>query len=280
MGEHDGKKEVKVVPGLIYLYGLIPVEEAGIKSLPALKGLDGESEVRPLPLKNSVALICQLDEQAYTEESIKDKANHDMEWLQEKAFHHHETLLSLYKRFTVIPMKFCTIFSNKESLSETLLKNEEKLSRLFMAIKEKEEWNLKIYSDDDRLKQRVLNQNPLILKKKEKIGGLSPGRQYFEKIKMEKMIEQELEREKDAACKEIHEKLTRFSLLDQVKRNWRKEVTGRDESMNWNSVYLVKGSKTDEFLEEINRIKEKFSSAGWTFEATGPWPAYHFASLN
>lgn len=265
---------------MIYLYGIIPVQEAVKEVLPTLKGLDDKSQIRFLELKETVAVVCHLDGKAYTKELILDKTNHDMEWLQEKAFHHHETLLALHKRFTVIPMKFCTLFSSEDSLREAILQKEDNLLRIFVTIKENEEWNLKIYCDDERIKQHVMAQNPVVLDHQEEIGKMSPGKQFFEKRKMEKIMEQEMEKEKQAVCEQLHERLVEFSLLNQVKRNWKKEVTGRRESMSWNSVYLVSGAKVNEFHEQIRSLKEDILSEGWTLEATGPWPAYHFASLN
>lgn len=264
---------------LVYLYGLIPSEEADEETLPEFKGLDGEHDVYPLAIKNTVAFVCHLDGNDYSEESIKDKINNDMEWLQEKAFHHHEMMIALNERYNVIPMKFCTIFANEDSLRETIENNEEKLLDSFARIDGNEEWNLKIYCDDDELKKHVTDHNSNIEAKKQEISQLSPGRQYFEKRKIEKLIDQEMENEKNKTCQEVHDQLTRFSLHDTVKKNWNKDVTGRVDNMCWNSVYLVPAAQTDRFIEKMNELKEPLAEQGWKFEASGPWPAYHFSSL-
>lgn len=41
-----------------------------------------------------------------------------MEWVKDKAFHHHETLIKLRERTTIIPMKFCTIYQSENSLGD------------------------------------------------------------------------------------------------------------------------------------------------------------------
>lgn len=264
---------------LFYLYGLIPDKEAAKESLPAFKGLDDHHDVYPMSIKNMMAVVCQLNEEDYSEELIKEKTNNDMEWLQEKAFHHHEMLIALNKRYNVIPMKFCTIFANEQSLRHSIEINEEKLTDSFALLDGNEEWNLKIYCDDKKLKELVSVHNSTIEAKKEEISKLSPGKRYFEKRKIEQMIDKELEKEKNVVCEGVHEKLARFSLHDTVKRNWSKDVTGRNDSMSWNSVYLVQGPQVEDFLGEINQLKDRLAGLGFTSEASGPWPAYHFASL-
>ncbi|HEX7064562.1 MAG TPA: GvpL/GvpF family gas vesicle protein [Bacillales bacterium] len=263
---------------LVYLYGLIPDKELEKEALPAYKGLDGKHEVYPMSIKDMAALVCYLDENEYSEAAIKEKTN-DMEWLKENAFHHHEMLIALNERYNVIPMKFCTIFANDESLRETIEKNEAKLTNSFSLIEGNEEWNLKIYCDDTELKKHVSAHNSNIEAKKEEISQLSPGRQYFAKKKIGQMVEQELENEKNAVCEGIHEQLSQFSLHDTVKKNWNKDVTGRKDQMSWNSVYLVPNARVEDFLKKINQLKEEWAGFGWKFEASGPWPAYHFASL-
>lgn len=263
---------------LVYLYGIVPDEEAGQKALPAFKGLDGEHDLCSVSINNMAALICHLDEDDYSEVSIKEKMNNDLEWLQEKAFHHHEILMALNERYTVIPMKFCIIFSCEQNLRETVEKNQATLTQAFTVIKGNEEWNLKIYCDDPELKKHVGAHNADIEARKKEISRLSPGRQYFEKRKIEKMLDVSLEREKNRVCEEIHDRLTGLSLHHEVKRNWNKDVTGRNEEMSWNSVYLVPNAEIDRFLKEIKHLKDQYASS-WTFEVTGPWPAYHFASL-
>ncbi|GGB35662.1 gas vesicle protein GvpL [Virgibacillus dakarensis] len=265
---------------LVYLYGVIPAKELEKEAFPVVKGLDQQHKVYPLAVNNTLAVVCHLDDQDYSEESIKEKMNNDMEWLREKAFHHHEMLIALNERYNVIPMKFCTIFANEENLRETIEKNEEKLLRSFSLIDGSEEWNLKIYCDDTVLKSYISANNANIEAKKEEISQFPPGKQYFAKRKIEQMVDKELEKEKDKVCENAHAQLRQFSLHETIKKNWNKDVTGREDNMSWNSVYLVPVSHVTGFLQKINELKDTWANLGWKFEATGPWPAYHFAGLS
>ncbi|WP_062237599.1 GvpL/GvpF family gas vesicle protein [Fictibacillus sp. FJAT-27399] len=266
---------------LIYLYGLIPTKEAAAhQSFPSYTGFDGERKLYTIPVNNVTAVICKLDSDHYSEEAIKDKIDSDMDWLQEKAFHHHETVAALYKSFTIIPLKFCTIYKNEASLKQTIQSNETRIEETLSTLQGNEEWNVKIYSDDHELKKQVSENNSAIEAKKQEISELPRGRQFFEKKKIDKLIEDELENEKNRVCEQVHEKLTVHSLHAAIKKNWSKDVTGLKENMAWNSVFLLPIPKVESFLDEMKQFNQELGGTGWRFEATGPWPAYHFSSFS
>ncbi|KMJ57768.1 gas vesicle protein GvpL [Bacillus sp. LL01] len=265
---------------LIYLYGLVPSTESASLPLPSMKGFDGKGEMYTISIGEITAIVSSLDAKEYSEDIIKEKINSDMEWLQEKAFHHHETVMGLSKLYTVIPLKFCTLYKNENSLRDIVQQNQSKMTEKFALLKGNEEWNLKIYCNDELLKKQVSQSNPAIEERREEISQLSKGKQFFEKKKLDKLIEEEVEKEKDRISEEIHTHLQGFVLLGNVKRNWGKDVTGRKENMTWNSVYLISSSKVEQFLEEIQQFEKKMEEMGWQFEPTGPWPAYHFSSFS
>lgn len=264
----------------IYLYGLIPTREIEDASFDSFIGIDGVHIVYALPLDSTTAIVCELDETDYSEEALQERMNNDMEWLQEKAMHHHEALLVLHSQYTLIPMKFCTIYKNIENLAGKMEKSQEDIHQLFAKLKGNQEWNLKIYCDDSVLKEHVMSHNATIAAKQEEISQLSPGKQFFQKRKLDLWVQKELEEEKNKICRQLHEEISQLALADKVKRNWNKEVTGRNVDMSWNSVYLLQSDSVETFLQDIQEKKRVYAEHGWTLEASGPWPAYHFVSLS
>jgi len=265
---------------LIYLYSLIPETEANARSIGELKDFGGKDNLRIVPIQDTAAIVCTLDGDEYSEELIKDKTSNDMEWLQEKAFHHHETVLALAKQFTVIPLKFCTLYKSEESLISSIEPNADKLADTFKSISGKEEWNLKIYCDDKALKKQFSDNNPALAEKMLEISELPKGKQFFEKRKIDKWIDGEIEKEKDQVSEGIHEKLCGHTCSGHVKKTWGKDATGRNDPMTWNSVYLVDKSGVDAFLNKIEELQKEMETAGWQLEASGPWPVYHFSSIS
>lgn len=264
---------------LMYLYGIIPNHDQNEAHLPSFKGLDDQHDVYVLSYGDIAAVVCKLDEHEYGEDQIHQKTN-QMEWVQEKAYHHHEVLLTIREHFTVIPMKFCTIYSNKTSLEQMLQNQHDNLVKQLSRLENREEWNLKIYCDSDKLKEQVEAHNSNIETKKEEISQMSPGRQYLEKRKLDKLINEEVEKEQQTFCSTLHHELEGFCKDSTVKKNWNKDVTGKTEEMCWNSAYLLSVDNVEAALEKITEMKFKAAQDGWQIEATGPWPAYHFANLS
>src|SRR5699024_1836670 len=139
---------------MIYLYGLVPDGEEEQNSLPVMKGFDGKGSLYTIPINNTTAIVCELDSKLYSEETIENKMN-DMDWLQEKAFHHHETITALHNSYTFIPLKFCTIYKNEANLHESIQSSEAKVENSFNLLEGNEEWTLKIYCDDNKLKKKI-----------------------------------------------------------------------------------------------------------------------------
>ncbi|PAF23602.1 hypothetical protein CHH49_03340 [Terribacillus saccharophilus] len=260
----------------IYLYGIVPANELDVTPFSPFTGIDKEQKATIARYGDIAAIYTEVDAEAYEGEALETRMKDDLEWLQESAMHHHEVLLSLQKQYTLIPMKFCTIYLSQGSLEEKLCEQAETIETLFTRIKGSEEWNLKIYCDDEPLREHVLQHSPSIKEKMKEIESLPPGRQFFEKRKIDQLVGDELEKEKNQFCEQIHAELTEIASEEKVKTAWSKDVTGRELEMSWNSVYLIQKNQVEAFLELVQQKNEESASSGWKFEATGPWPAYHF----
>ncbi|GGF17427.1 protein gvpL [Halobacillus andaensis] len=263
---------------LFYLYGIISSSNDQKNLFSSYQGIDKKHELEVKEYGELSAVFCYVDEEEFGEEVLEEKTN-QMEWVQEKAFHHHEMLIKLRENATIIPMKFCTIYKTEQNLQSMIDSYHQQMKDLLQQLEGKEEWNLKIYCDRDKLTENVGDHNLNIKKKKEEIAQLSKGRQYLESRKLDQYIQQEVEKEQEQFSSKIHDQLTEYSVDDTVKKNWNRDVTGRDEEMCWNSAYLVPIEKVESFLALVTEAKKTHQEAGWIFEATGPWPAYHFAKL-
>ncbi|WP_179133906.1 GvpL/GvpF family gas vesicle protein [Halobacillus massiliensis] len=262
----------------LYLYGIMMTPQNETKPFSSMKGIDNEHEVQIKVFDELSAVICHVDESEYGEEVLEEKTD-QMEWVQEKAFHHHEMLMKLNEEITIIPMKFCTIYQSENNLGKMINDHKSQMLSLLEQLDDKEEWNLKIYCDREKLTKQVADHNLNIKEKREEIAQMSKGRQYLESRKLDQYIEQEAEREQDQFGSALHEKLTQWSAQDTVKKNWKRDVTGREEEMCWNSAYLVPLKDVENFLEIISEANKKNEDSGYILEITGPWPAYHFVNL-
>ncbi|WP_114603884.1 GvpL/GvpF family gas vesicle protein [Staphylococcus sp. EZ-P03] len=266
---------------LLYLYALVPASELEDTELPSLTGFDKKGSLYTVPIDDNItSIVCDLDGDEYSESVIENKIDNDMEWLQEKAFHHHETIETLYQNYTLIPLKFCTIYKTKDSLKSTIQDVEEKINATFDFLQDKEEWTLKLYTDDNKLKKEISKHNKNVEEKRRELDGMSKGKRFFAEKKIDTFVDTELENEKDRVGEALHQKIKALAVDYSIKKNWGRDVTGLKEEMVYNSVYLLPKDKVDAFLEIIDNEKNELPEEGWRIEATGPWPAYHFSSFN
>lgn len=265
---------------LQYLYAFIPTKEYNHESSPILKGIEEESVIEFKEFGDITAVICQVDQEGFSEENLA-KNIEDMTWLQEKAFHHHQVINQLHTSYTIIPLKFGTIYETVNNLKATVSEYEEEILNLLSKLEGNEEWNVKIYVKDDKFRESVLTTNEEIKKKEEEISELPKGKQFFEKKKMSQFIEDQIDKTIKSSCKEIHERLKGFALEDKLKKNWNKKVTGKAEDMHWNSAYLLPKKDSDAFIAAIKEEQKQAyeTETGIKFEVTGPWPAFHFSNF-
>lgn len=272
------RKKRDNMENLTYLYALVPASEIDKEPLPSITGFDGEHELFTSKVNdNIVAIVTSLDGEAYSESIIEDKVDNDMEWLQEKAFHHHETISTLNQHYTLIPLKFCTIYKSEDNLRETIGEVKDKVTETFAYLQGKEEWTIKIYCDDSKLRDKLSVNNEKVEAKRQEISNLPKGRRFFEEKKIDRLIDTELENEKDRISESLHNQVKSYAIEQKVKKNWSKDVTGLKEDMILNSVYLLSEDKVEQFKSDIAEWEKNNKGEELRIDANGPWPAYHFS---
>lgn len=104
-------------------------------------------------------------------------------------------------------------------------------------------------------KKGISEMNESVKVKKEEISYLLLGRQFFEKKKIDQLIERELEFYKNKVCEEIYDKFKELLFYDFVKKNWSKDVMGVVGQMVWNSVFFFLFLQIIKFVIEIEEFQ-------------------------
>ncbi len=56
-------------------------------------------------------------------------------------------------------------------------------------------------------------------------------------------------------------------------------IHGRPAEMVMNAAVLVADESRTRFRQIVAALQEEFAACGFSYELTGPWPPYHFASV-
>jgi hypothetical protein len=263
----------------IYVYALVPTKEK--ERFPVIKklGVDDKHTILLKEFGQLTAVVCNLDNQDFSKERIEEHAQ-DPSWITVKATHHHDVISTLHNNCTVLPLKFCTIYSNEKSLKDELSRKEENICRLLSYFKNREGWNVKIYCDKEKVTNYVNENNPLIKETKQKINKMSPGKQFLMKKKFDLVLLKSVNEEIETLTNKIHEKIVNLSDQYTPKKIWNKQITGKKEDMVWNGVYLINnGDATKKFKLDVLQIQKEYEEIGFLLECTGPWPPYDFSEV-
>lgn len=261
----------------IYIYGVIIAEELQRSEVPSIIGIDHQNITLKI-IKDIATVITPVDAHSFSQQQI-DLQLKDTEWLREKAFHHHQMIAAINEHLTVIPMPFCTIFQNEENLENSLNEQHDSLLERLFAMQGKKEWNLKIFCLPEKALSNVLKNNSAVIELREKLPLMPKGKQFLMKKKLEQLILSEFDLEQSRWRKEIIEQLETLVSEANLRQNWGKDVTERKDEMIVNCDFLVDQNKTEQFLNKIEEIEQRFKTLGCTFHVTGPWPPYHFSKM-
>ncbi|MEH6939874.1 GvpL/GvpF family gas vesicle protein [Bacillus sp. JJ664] len=262
----------------IYLYGLLPTIQLKQTPFRAVKGIDKLNTCIETFEEVSV-VFCRLTDEEFAEPVLQVKMK-DPKWIHKQAMHHHETIVAYSKNYLFLPTKFCTIYSCVEKLREDIMQKQTDIVTLFDNLKEKEEWNVKMYYEKSRFFKHFEEHSNVIKIMKDDLKHLPPGKQFFMKKKQGQMIEIEAQNELLLLSQNLENLLLKETVGNKTRENWSRNATGKNMDMIYNSTALVPIEKIQRFEELINEFVQMYEEKGISIELSGPWPFYHFASLD
>lgn len=268
-------KQSMVQTEYLYVYGLTYLDEIEKEKLPDLTGID-HRPVYPLVHDNLVAIVTSVRAEDFSQEKI-DTNLKNTEWLKSNAFHHHECIFDIHKQITILPLPFSTIFESEKNLRNYLDKQKSNFQKNLTSINGKEEWNLKLFCDQEKLLTFAVAHDPSIIDLKEKIRTMPKGRQFLFKKKLEQQIASQSESLQSQCWLDIHEQLRPLFSESHLRQNWSKEVTERKEEMIANCDFLIPRQNVSHFFTQVKELEEKLNESGCSFQISGPWPPYHFS---
>jgi len=237
-------------------------------------GIDGKSKTEICSLGDIEAIISPVDLLKYGSKEIAKNAKEDLKWIIKHAQMHERVIEEAMKESAVVPMKFGVVFKNKKNLEDTLHKNSDKFKKILKSLDGKEEWSVKIYVNEKKLKDEIKNRNKTLKKELKNAKKLPKGADYFKELEVEEKVNRILLKEIEKYSKSFFKALK--SLAESARENkiLSKEFVGKDDSMILNSAYLVKKDNIKRFKKKLKELES--SNESFIFECTGPWPPYNF----
>jgi hypothetical protein len=252
---------------LIYCYG---VTKDSIEN--NIIGFNSEL-IYIISFKDIKAVVSEVSSNEFSQESLT-KNFKDMSWLSQNAPIHEEVVTTIMGSQTIVPMKFCTIFSEKQNvlgmLEEKYADLKENLDRLKGTI----EVSVKVYYSSSTLMDKAKKISKEISDLEEEKKSKSPGAAYFIDQKIDLLA-------KDLVGKLLYkEKHTVIQLIQSLALEYRenellaKKVTKKD--MVLNSAVLLANDSKEIFFKKLDELK--LSHPLIEISVSGPFPPYNFVS--
>ena len=258
---------------VIYLYCLARPECLSVVKSLAEQGVPGVDERRPISLLQQdelVAVIGEVDLSEFSDQNLQA-----LDWVAPRACRHEVVVEAIMGASPVLPVKFGTIFRSPTSLIGLLTQHGDTISRFLEELRDKAEWSVKGYLDEEVARRKVAAADPAIQSRLATLPP-SPGARYFQQKQIDGMIEVALRVWSRRLTDDIYEALaahaaeaTELGLLSSA-------ATGRPECMIFNGSFLVPYSGLPHFRAVVEHQMRIRSEDGLTLELRGPWPPYNF----
>jgi hypothetical protein len=262
----------------LYAYGLVGKSPKQLNIL----GIDKKNNVYSVEGKDMYVCVSKIDTDKFQDQIKKllselTKTAGAVPSGAEGILRSHEDVVdTLMKQTTVVPFKFGTILKDEKAATKMLQDYEDKFKKLLSKFKEKAEWGLKIYSNNQEFKKHLTGEEPRLKKLREKREKSSRGVAYL----LGRKVEEELKDDVAARLAKINEFIFREAGKNAYEAKLNKtlpqKLTGKNKEMILNAAFLIEKEKVTHFCKQVKKIIEKYEPMGLTIELSGPWPPYNF----
>ena len=236
----------------IYTYSVIDSKDAINENIIGLEG----ASVYNVPYRDIGLAVSEIREriQEITDASV---------------LKHEKIIETLMTKFTVLPIRFLTIFNTKEDLLSMVEFFYQDFKANLIKLRKKVEFGIKVIWHADTIMQRAAG---VYHKTKHNISVStdSPAK-TFVKEKFEKyIIDKEFEKEANRCIAVVDEYFNKIAVEKKLKKL-------QTNNLLLNAAYLVEIDRQNDFKQAFEQLKNAPSDLKFLF--SGPWPCYNFISL-
>ena len=258
-----------------YVYCI--AESAAAAQLPAASlpaAIEEDSVLEWITVNTLAALVSRVPLAAYNEENLAEHLT-DATWTAIRAMRHETVVEYVAKRASVVPLRFGTIYLERERIEKMLTDRSRGLEQIIEQLRGREEWGVNVFSDRAVLMSTITSVSPVLREMVERAQQASPGQSYLMQKKIDALKIDEARVAVNRIVDQIEERLREQSDDARRLRILKVETTEHGE-LKAKFAFLVKRSGFEEFRDAAERLAQENQAAGVRIELTGPWPVYNF----
>ena len=240
----------------IYIYCIIASKEA--RSFGSI-GIGGRGdELQTILYKDIAAVVSNSPIISYTVS-------------RENMLAHEKAIEEVMKKYTVLPVRFCTIAQDEDKVKKILEKEHDKFADLIKNMEGKKELGLRAIFKEDVIYKEISENYEDIKKLKKALLSEPPAKTYYLRVEVGRKVEAALTEEKDTRKEEILNTLSPLAVDMKVN-------TPYGELTIINAAFLVENAKEAEFDRNVQAIADKYDDK-IKFKYTGTLPPFNFVNL-
>jgi hypothetical protein len=228
-----------------------------------------------IQFKDVVAVVSDVSEEEFSQQAVDTNVK-NMGWLTQHAPLHEDIVTTIMHKTTTLPMKFCTIFKNKEQVIRMLEEKYTDIIYFLHHMQGKVEMGLKVYANVSKLREMIKEEAVDVKKLEQEAVRKTPGQAYFVRQKIDVLLKDKVRQHILLEKQKIMNKIQKF--LVEAKKNdvLARKMTGKEAGLEMvlNLALLVqKDSLTD--LNQLVQIL-RMELIMYQLEFSGPFAAYNF----
>ena len=248
--------------------------ELSVDSLPA--AIEDDARLEWVTVDNLAALVSEVSRATYSEASLAEHLT-DATWTAIRAMRHETVLEYVAKRTSAIPLRFGTIYLERQGIEQMLKEKGNDLQQIIEQLRGREEWGVNVYCDRAVLLSSITSVSPVLRDLVERAAQAPPGQSYLMQKKIETLKVDEARSAINRIVDQIESQLREDTDDARRLRILKVETTEHGE-LKAKFAFLVKRTGFDAFREAAERLAQEHQAAGVRLELTGPWPVYNFVA--
>jgi len=258
---------------VIYLYCLLPAEvDVSVEGIAAMEEGAPPRLVREGKLQAAVSEVGH----EFDEEQLNLRIR-DLDWLSPRAVRHHEVVDALYAHCSwLLPLTFGAIFRSEESLRQRLRRQQQDLRARLERLCGREQWDLKLSRDQAEFRAQLRSHSQELRLLEDELTAKPPGTRFLLERKLQNLEARESRRLSADIRTEVHRELSARA-VEATRDELVTPAQPQNVRLELRSVYLIEAGSAAGLKEVANELAGKYGQLGYSFELTGPWPAFSFA---
>jgi hypothetical protein len=218
------------------------------------------------------AAVSDVPSEDFEEEPLNTNVR-DMNWLGPRAVAHQDVNAWLFEAVeAVVPLAFGTVFRNDERVRLLLTEQAASLRAQLDRVRGCAEWVVAMHLLREPNAEEVAAMSPSVQALRGEIEASSPGRAHLLRRQLAGLERDESKRVQTEAAGQV------IDALQPVVVDVFKEPLPSDsvERPLLRASVLVRRAAEPEFLDQVDRLRDRWPEPTYRLLLTGPWPAYRF----